>query len=169
MRTTDERLRTLTLAAMLAALTFLATLIRIAPNASSYFNLSEVVIFSGALLFGGAVGGLSGGIGAALADILNGFAIPWAPITFLIKGMEGWLVGTLARLPWKNRLLGDVLSTLAAFPIMIGFYTLSAGLIYGWPAALVELFTDLFQCATGLLLAIPVVYALRWTQFIKRR
>jgi uncharacterized membrane protein len=112
---------------------------------------------------------LAGGVGAALAVVLNGFAVPWAPITFIIKGMEGWVVGTLARLPWKNRLLGDVLSTLAAFPIMIGCYTLVAGLIYGWPAALVELVTNLFQCATGILLAIPLVYALRRTQFIKRR
>jgi uncharacterized membrane protein len=166
---TPRHLATLTLIAMMAALTFLATLVRIAPNASSYFNLSEAVVYTGALLFGGAIGGLAGGIGASLADILAGFALPWAPITFVIKGLEGLLVGSLGRLSWRNRLLGDLLSTLAAFPIMIGCYTLAAGLIYGWPAAIVELVTDLFQCTTGLLIAIPLVYALRKTRLFESR
>lgn len=153
--------RKIALIAVLTAVTFLATLVHLPTGAASYFNLSEAVVYASALLFGWLVGGLAGGLGAALADILLGFALPWAPISFLVKGLEGFVVGSLARLPWKHRLLGDIVSILAAFPIMVGGYVLSAGLIYGWPAAYVEFVTDLVQCATGLAIALPLAYGLR--------
>jgi uncharacterized membrane protein len=154
--------RKIALIAVLTAVTFLATyLLRIPIGSSTYFNLSEAVVYAGALLFGRLVGGLAGGLGAALADILLGFALPWAPISFLVKGLEGFIVGLVARLPWKHRLLGDVVSILSAFPIMVGGYVLSAGLIYGWPAAYVEFVTDVIQCAAGLAIALPIVYGLR--------
>lgn len=150
------------LIAVLTAVTFLATyLLRIPIGSATYFNLSEAVVYAGALLFGWLVGGLAGGLGAALADILLGFALPWAPISFLVKGLEGFIVGSVARLPWKHRLLGDIVSILCAFPVMIGGYVLSAGLIYGWPAAYVEFVTDIIQCAAGLAIALPIAYGLR--------
>jgi uncharacterized membrane protein len=156
-----SNVKRLALIAMLAVFTFLATLIHVNTGPSSYFNLSEAMVYTSALLFGPAVGALSGGIGAALADMLLGFALPWAPISFLIKGMEGLIVGALSSLRWKNRLLGDIVSSLAAFPVMIAGYTISVGLIYGWPASLVEFFTDIVQCPAGLIIAIPLTYALR--------
>jgi|YelNatPaOPRAMG01_1025707.scaffolds.fasta_scaffold00498_15 uncharacterized membrane protein len=158
----------LALIAVLAGFTFLATLIHVNTGPSNYFNLSEVIVYTSALLFGPVVGGLSGGVGASLADILLGFALPWSPISFLIKGVEGLIVGTISSLSWKNRLLGDVVSILVAFPFMIGGYTVAVGLLYGWPASLVELYTDIVQCAAGLALAIPLTYALRKIRISER-
>jgi len=163
------RIKTQTLAiiALMAAFVFLATIIHIPTGPATYFNLSEVVVFTSAILFGPLVGGLSGGIGAALADMLLGFALPWAPISFIIKGLEGLIIGLLARILPKN-LLGESLAILATFPLMIGGYTISTGLIYGWPAALIELYTDIVQCATGLALSLPLTYALRKTKVLER-
>jgi uncharacterized membrane protein len=164
----QTNVKRLALIAMLAGFTFLATLIHVNTGPSTYFNLSEVIVYTSALLFGPAVGSLSGGVGAALADILLGFALPWAPISFLIKGIEGLIVGAVSSLHWKNRLLGDTLSILIAFPFMIAGYTVSVGLLYGWPASLVEFYTDIVQCSAGLALALPLTYALRKIRISER-
>ncbi len=157
--------REIALVAVLAALTFLGTLIHVRTSPSSYFNLSEVIVYASALLFGGTIGGLAGGIGAGLADIVLGAALPWAPISFVIKALEGLIVGLISKLPWKNRLLGDFLSCLTAIPLMVGSYVMATGFIYGWPAALIEFYTDIVQAPVGLLLALPLVYSLRKTSY----
>ncbi len=58
-----------------------------------YFNLGDaVVVFAG--LYGGRKAGLlAGGIGSALADLLSGPYMVWAPVTFVAKGLEGWICG----------------------------------------------------------------------------
>lgn len=157
--------REIALIAVLAALTFLGTLIHVRTSPSSYFNLSEAVVYVSALLFGGTIGGLAGGTGAALADIVLGAALPWAPISFVIKTLEGLIVGFIASLPWKNRLMGDFISCLAAIPLMIGGYVVATGFIYGWPSALIEFYTDIVQAPVGLLLALPLAYSLRKTSY----
>ncbi len=164
----QSNIKRLALIAVLAGFTFLATLIHVNTGPSTYFNLSEVIVYTSALLFGPVVGGFSGSIGASLADILLGFALPWAPISFMIKGIEGLVVGSISSLRWKSRLLGDLLSILAAFPIMIGGYTLSVGFLYGWPASLIEFYTDIVQCSAGLALALPLTYALRKIKIFER-
>ncbi|MCR4429369.1 MAG: ECF transporter S component [Caldiserica bacterium] len=163
-----KNLKTISLTSMLAGFTFLATLIHINTGPSTYFNLSEVIVFTSSLLFGPMVGGLAGGVGAALADILLGFALPWAPISFLIKGVEGLIVGGISSLKWKNRTLGDGISVFLACPLMIGGYTLAVGLLYGWPASLVEFYTDIVQCSAGLALALPLTYTLRKIRISER-
>ena len=62
------------------------------PMPFGYINLGDAIIFSIALVFGPVAGFISGAVGSALADIILGYAI-WAPFTFVIKGLEGYLVG----------------------------------------------------------------------------
>ena len=76
----------------LTVMVMVATLlVRIPVPGGGYFNLGDVVIiFSG--LFGGWKAGLiAGGIGSALADLI-GFPV-FAPITLIIKGLEGLVAG----------------------------------------------------------------------------
>jgi len=81
--------RNVALGAMLAAAVALATMLHIPmPGMRIYFNLGEGVIYVIAILLGARYGALSGGIGAALADLLLGYPL-WAPLTLLIKGTEG--------------------------------------------------------------------------------
>jgi uncharacterized membrane protein len=63
----------LALAAVMAALVFVATMvIRITiPATGGYFNVGDSMIYVAALLFGPFVGGLAGGIGASLVDVLG--------------------------------------------------------------------------------------------------
>ena len=61
------------------------------PGIRGYFNVGDAVIMLAALLLGRKEGTLVGAIGPALADLLLGYAV-FVPITFLVKGIEGFLV-----------------------------------------------------------------------------
>jgi len=67
------------------------------PATKGYFNVGEVMIYTVSLLFGPKVGALAGGLGSALADVLGGY-LAYAPATFVIKGLEGLIVGRVARI-----------------------------------------------------------------------
>ena len=64
------------------------------PGIRGYFNVGDAVIMLAALLLGRKEGTLVGAIGPALADLLLGYAV-FVPITFLVKGIEGFLVATI--------------------------------------------------------------------------
>lgn len=66
------------------------------PQTKGFFNLGEAGVYMAAVLFGPGVGALAGGIGSALADVTLGYA-QYAPFTLVIKGVEGALVGMIAR------------------------------------------------------------------------
>ena len=93
MEAKSNKLRDLTNVAIFTALVFVATMIiRITiPATGGYFNVGDSMIYVAALLYGPLVGGLAGGIGAALVDAL-GYAI-FVPGTFIIKLAEGTIVG----------------------------------------------------------------------------
>ena len=60
-----------------------------------YFNFGDVIVVTTALLFGSTIGGIAGGLGSALADIVLGYGL-FAPFTLVIKGIEGFVVGYIA-------------------------------------------------------------------------
>ena len=65
----------LSLMATMSALVTVGTLIVQIPNGmGGYFNVGDVMIFVAALTFNPFVGGVAGGLGSALADIMLGFA-----------------------------------------------------------------------------------------------
>jgi uncharacterized membrane protein len=82
------------LAGITAALTLM---IRIPiPGTGGYLNMGDsAVVFCG-LFLGGWWGALAGGLGSASADLFGGFFI-FAPVTFIAKGFEGLIAGTLGR------------------------------------------------------------------------
>ena len=88
-------LRGLAMTASFTTLVFLATSIfYLALTSEGFFNLGEAFIYVAALVGGPIVGMISGGVGAALADIVLGYAI-FAPATFVLKSAEGFFVGML--------------------------------------------------------------------------
>ena len=142
--------RTVALGAVCTALVTVATMLSVpVPGFRLYFNLGEGVIYTVALLLGRRFGAAAGGLGAALADLLLGYAL-WAPLTLVIKGAEGFVVGTLAPKGRLKALLGGAV-------VMITGYTLSAGVLYGWAAAPVELGTDVLQTGAGAAFALILV------------
>lgn len=146
------------LSAVFAAATMVGTYFVQIPFGPGYFNFGEIVIYTAAFLFGGIVGGLAGGIGAAAADVATGAFAFFAPFTLVIKGLEGFVVGQLAGESTKSK----VIAVAVGAPIMIGGYVLTVAYFYGVPAALgSELPMDIIQAAVGFAIALPLSQALQ--------
>ena len=144
--------RQVALGGLLAACVTAATLLSIPlPGFRLYFNMGEGIIYTIALTRGPFYAAAAGGIGASLADLMLGYPL-WAPFTFVIKGLEGFLVGSLR----KNRLL----ALAVGMSVMIAGYTTLAGLLYGWKAAPVEFMTDVLQTGIGAGVALLLTKAL---------
>jgi uncharacterized membrane protein len=155
----------LTLATVFAALVFIVTSqippIPI-PATSGYFNIGETIIYVAALLFGSAVGALSGGVGAMLADVYLGFGV-FAPGTLVIKGIEGAIVGFLnLRLKYiTNRTLRAVVSVIAGGLEMVTGYFLYEQLVLGSALAFAEVPFNIVQMLVGLAIAVPIMHAVQ--------
>ena len=78
------------------ALVFIATAIfQLAITATNgYFNFGEAMVYLAALIGGPLVGMVAGAVGSSLSDIITGYGI-YAPGTFVIKGIEGYVAGYL--------------------------------------------------------------------------
>lgn len=88
--------RLLALAALMAALVFAMTLVRLFPTPpGGYIHLGDGGVNFAAFAFGPWVGGVVGGLGTALADITGGYGV-WAVASFIIHGLQGIAVGWLS-------------------------------------------------------------------------
>jgi uncharacterized membrane protein len=140
------------LSAVVGAAVAVATMVISIPVGLGYLNFGEVVIYTGAFLFGGVVGGLSGGVGAAAADVILGFPM-YAPITLVAKGTEGYVVGRLAGASLRSK----AIAVAAGAPFMIGAYVLARAVLEGVPAAIFqELPIDVLQAVVGFAIAVPL-------------
>jgi len=67
------------------------------PATKGYFDIGEIMVYTTALLMGPYVGAFAGGVGSSISDAI--LAPQYAPGTLVIKGLEGLIVGYLAKSP----------------------------------------------------------------------
>jgi uncharacterized membrane protein len=88
--------RSVAITAVMTALVMLGVLIHIAPTPiGGYIHLGDILIYFAAFAFGPVVGGAAGGLGAALSDILSGYA-SFSPISLVVHGLQGYVAGRIA-------------------------------------------------------------------------
>lgn len=155
--------RDIALRAAFTALVFIATAI-IPPIPISatggYLNFGETVIYACALLFGGITGGFAGGVGAAMADIFLGFG-SFAPITLVVKGVEGYVVGTMGK---GKGLVAQAVAVCIGGIILVSGYFVFEAVLFGLPAALAEIPFNVLQALVGLVISLTVVRTIRSSQ-----
>ena len=149
----------LSLMAIMSALVTVGTLIIRIPNPmGGYFNLGDVMIFVAALTFNPLIGGIAGGLGSAIADIIGFplFAIP----TLVIKGLEGLLASLITN---KKNVFHDILAVVAAgTEMVIGYFLVELyALQWGLGGALAEVPANITQIIIGGLVGIPIALVLR--------
>lgn len=128
------------------------------PQTKGYINLGDALVLTIAMLFGAKIGGLAGGIGSALADIILGYA-HWAPFTFIIKGIEGLIAGSLAYKAQKTSL--RILFLILAGIVMVAGYFIAEVFLYGIGPAIAELPGNCFQAGSGVLISTLLVLAIK--------
>jgi len=118
------------------------------PATGGYINLGDMLVMFTALLFGPIVGGLAGGFGSMLADILSPYYI-YAPATLIIKGIEGFIIGIISNPRENNSRLSyrDLIAVLAGgILIPLGYFIYEAFILnLGIVVALVEVPGNFFQ------------------------
>ncbi|MEH7108331.1 ECF transporter S component [Bacillus sp. JJ1764] len=163
----------LILTAMLVALVFLSTFLNIKlPIAANggLVHLGTAMLFIAAFLFGPKKAALAGAIGMALFDLAGGWAL-WAPITFVSRALEGYIVGKIA---WSNGRNGNSLAfnligAIASMPVMIGVYYIGEGIMYGnWVQPVASIPGDVVQNILGVIVSLPVCIALKKVPYFKR-
>ena len=171
--------------AVFTALVFVATIAVAIPmptGVGAYINFGDTVIFIASALLGPWGGLVAGGLGSMLADVV--YAPIFAPLTLIVKGFEGLMVGLviyLLRKAFKQEKVKDYVSYVIAFVIgaiiMFSLYYLGTGLMLGiinsgeyqagFATALLNIPNDLLQGAVSVGIGYVLTIALRKIQYIK--
>ncbi|ASJ10619.1 hypothetical protein A3L12_04560 [Thermococcus sp. P6] len=128
------------------------------PATGGYINLGDTMVMFSAMLFGPVVGAFAGGVGSALGDILGGYA-GWAPITLIVKGLEGLVVGYIARRSDRTPVL-VVAGTIGGIVMVLGYFTFEA-YMFGVPNAMVEVPGNTLQAVTGIIVGTALAEAIK--------
>lgn len=166
------KLHKLVLAALFAALTYVATnIIHIpTPVTNGYVNLGDCMVLLGAFLLGPIYGAAAGGIGSMLADLLLGY-MSYVPGTFLIKGLMGLCAGLIFRAMREKTgtLAANAVAGLAAECIMVfGYFAYESTLLGYGLAAAASIPSNAFQGVIGLILGTVLYQALSHVPVIKK-
>ena len=127
------------------------------PATEGYINIGEVGVFLSALLLGPVGGAIAGGVGSALADWITGWVI-YVPWTFLIKGLEGLIVGLFSR---RNAAFNAVVVVAAGLWMVTGYFLVEGFFLWGVAAAMIEIPGNLVQAGVGATIALIVATLVR--------
>ena len=141
----DKKTKRLALAGQLCGATLLLTLLSIPlPSGYGYVNLGDAGVFLCACLLPGGLGALAAGVGAALADLILGWAV-YAPVTLLVKGLTALLAGLALR---RAKKAGLPLSLLCCLLVPLGYFLYETILLTA-PVAAVNVLPNALQAAIG--------------------
>lgn len=158
---------------MLAAICVIATSLKIPLWSGSMVHLGTAAIFVIGISFGGVYAGLAGAIGSAFFDLLMGFS-PYTLWSFVIKGVAGFIVGTISKGVWpetyspaggwvKKAILGCVL---AAVWTLAGYILAWWQVIGSLAVAIGNIPASLLTSSVGMLVAMFLSPKIR--QFVNR-
>ena len=150
--------REIAISAIMAALVSVSTLLIQfpIPATQGFFNVGDAMVMVASLTFGPIVGFFAGGFGSALADLIGGWYV-WIPFTIVIKGLEGFLAGSIVVLDERNRgVRTKIVAWIVAGSEMVVGYFLVQYYMYGLGAALTELPFNILQMVAAGIIGIPL-------------
>ena len=157
--TQNNTTQRIVMAALLAALTCVATMIiKIPSPLKGYLNLGDCVVLLSGWLLSPVYGLIAAGLGSALADLFSGYLV-YAPATFVIKGLMALAAYYGFKLLQKKmgNLPSRIMSGALAEIVMILGYFLFEGLMYGFGPSVVNIIPNGLQGVAGLILGCLLV------------
>lgn len=163
----------LIITSMLIALVFVATVllnIKLPITANGgLVHLGTAVLFISSILFGPKKGAIAGAVGMGLFDLVGPWIL-WTPITFLARGLQGYIVGKIAWSKGRNgsSLALNLIGTIVSIPFMLGIYYLGEAIIFkSWIIPAASIPGNIVQNVVGLCIAIPVCVVLKKIPYFK--
>lgn len=160
MKDTKKMVRYAVLIALTTVLTMTIQIPTVATN--GYLNLGDMVVFIAALTLGKKGGFIVGGFGSAMADILTSYT-HYAPITFIVKGLEGYIAGRILETEIGKKM--PVLATVVGGVFMALGYYIAEIFMYGPIASLASVPGNLVQGLFGALSSIALYTAIKKTGY----
>ena len=167
----QEKTRKLVVAALLAALTCVATMIiKIPSPMKGYLNLGDGVVLLAGWILSPAYGFLAAGLGSALADMLSGYVF-YAPATFLIKGLMALVAFYGYKMLHKKLggLVSGILSGIAGEILMVLGYFTFEGFMYGFLPSAVNIPANGVQGVAGVIIGVVLMNVLKKSKTVIRR
>lgn len=169
-RSNREATKDIVISGILIALVFIATKfinIRLPISINGgLIHLGNTMLFLSAIVFGKKQGAISGAFGMGLFDILSGW-VSWAPFTFIIRGVMGYIIGSIAWRSGRNgnifmfNLIGIIVSGIW---MIVGYY-ITEGVLYGnWISPATSIPGNIVQIVAGAVIGLPLITALKKTK-----
>lgn len=157
---------------LLIAIVFVATFfiqIRLPISINGgLIHLGNVALFSIAILFGARRGAMAGAFGMCLFDLMSGW-VAWAPFTFIVRGVMGFIIGSVAHSKSKNgnSLALNITGIILGGLWMIAGYYATEGLLYGnWLSPVTSIPGNITQIVLGIIIGVPFAAAIKKTKII---
>ncbi len=129
---------------------------------NGYFNLGDCFIIISSLCLGPIWGGLAGGIGASLSDLVLGYGL-YAPATFIIKFLMAIVVyfvyKTILKINPRYFFLALTLGSLLAEMVMVLGYFVFEIPVLGFAVATANIIGNLIQGCCGFIASV-LIYSL---------
>lgn len=160
----NDKLRQLVTAAVLAAITTVATMIIKVPTigTAGYVNIGDSAVLISAWLLGNPYGALAAAIGSGLADLLSGYPA-YIPGTAIIKFLMAFVCAILySKLRKRVPVMAAYLiSSIVAELIMIGGYFLYEATVLGYGiAASASVISNAVQAFTCMVIGNAIIVLL---------
>ncbi len=158
----NNNLKLLIRYAILMALTVVMTMVVHIPTigTNGYLNLGDMVVFLAAFMLGKKGGFIVGGLGSSLADLLLGYS-HYAPITLIVKGLEGYIAGSLLETKIGKR--KPIIATSIAGIFMAFGYFVPEIFMYG-KGAIASIPGNIMQGLLGAVTSVVLYTALKRTK-----
>ncbi|MBO4877502.1 MAG: ECF transporter S component [Ruminococcus sp.] len=155
----NTNVRKLTLAALFAAFTCVATLlIQVPTPTKGYVNLGDCLVNISAWLLGPFYGAAAAGIGSSMADVISGYTV-YAPATLVIKALMAvvsWAIYSTASRRLHTVSARIVAAAFAEVVMATGYVLFEAVIYHSFAAAAVGIPANLVQGAMGAATAVAV-------------
>ena len=140
----------------MAALIFVFTYTFKIPLGTGYTHLGDAVIFLSIALLGSKKSSLAAGIGAALGDLVGGYA-QWIAPTFFIKLIMVLICGVFAEKVIKKKLPGYIIGAVLGGLFQIVAYTVVKVILYDKAYAFTTLPELIIQTVVGIVAALVFI------------
>jgi uncharacterized membrane protein len=159
---------------LMAAIVFIATSIIPIKTFMGVLHAGDSMVFIAAILLGKKKAVLASAIGMVLFDLTHGYIV-WAPFTLVIKGFMAYIAAKIAyRSDFKGEsFINNLMAFVAAGIFMIAAYYIGGVIILSFLQADKQVFsqaliaatkdipTNIAQVVIGILIAVPLLGALR--------
>ena len=164
----DKKIRKLVLAALLAALVCVATMVVQIPSPmQGYVNLGDCFVLLSGWLLGPWYGGAAAGIGSMLVDLLGGY-MSFVPGTLIIKFLDAMAAALIVK-ALGRKTYSYVVGGLAGEAIMVaGYFVYEALALQLGMGAAAGVLANVGQGAVGLVIALVLMALLKGSKALDK-